>query len=1469
MPQPAISFPLTKNLRVCFAILVRRLHFLPILALSLQLQVSEAGALQFYVDGDSTKGDDRRSVKAGQNPDTPFRSIAQAFAVAHQITEGRPHIIEIAAGTYQHGTNGERFPLVVSEPDIFFQTDGGSVRFEGGSAHKFFELSNLGDEFLIQGIDFRNGFGDRGVIASCEACSLRVTDNRFFFNTATESGHIVHVEDGRLIFVNNVVSENGTTPGDAVPALTVHNEFSDTSDPSQRDVIRNNTFHDNDGPTILSSGNGVDLNSNIFVEGVEPVVIDQSTTVDPLFRYNIFWDSDIILVDDDADSIKVLRTIVDTLEQEAAPAAVFLVPDVVLDSPDTLLLIGETHDFFIDVGALREFYEFEALEIPAGVDEDTVNVAGRVKWTPAIADTGRYQIQVNVKDFSKIDHLLSYPLRVAETEPDTTPKPPVLQFSFMPDTTGAIDDLNALDPLFSTAASAGSNQYADPELVNPTSPFRNFIMHGSSPGIDGGYPVVTLDDINNTPNDVGSGGGPANTGNQASGVYDELEITSLPDTVAKGGQTYVFDVTTSPTTTVQRVDVLQGPATMASVFNGERPPIEWVPTVADTGSFLVGIFVTGTNVEGRHYFNLRVKPENEAPLISSTPVTSTLEDEAYSYPVLATDADGDTFTFSLISGPAGVVVDVGGVVSWTPAQDDVGEATVEVQVLDARGASTIHSYALTVLNVNDSPSITSTPLLTATEDEAYGYQIAVTDPDPADSTIYSLLTAPQGMAVDAQGSLTWTPQQGDVGSSSIQLQVSDLAGATALQSFEIEVIEVDDAPAISSDPVTVALEDAIYSYDLVAADEEGGSLGYSVVGPQGLTIDADGRIEWMPTVADTGSHTVTITVTDSAGASADQTYELAVQAVNDAPFIAEQSPADSLVIAAAGTSQPLSVTAIDEEEDPLTYAWFVNGSEQAGETAASLSRTVAAGIVDTVQVHVIDGIDTSSVVWFVDGRLIPRIVVNVETVDFGSVALAEEGLVALSIDNVGQQDLEISDLQLPDLQFSAVFGTATLAAGSTTTLELRFAPTGRGLRETTLSFATNDPDRSSVSIPMTAIASVPTSLTLDLDPGAGDQASVGQTAAAGQQIELSVYAAEAILLIEYGFTLEFDPAQISFDEFRLSSADENLLEVGGSTAVPTVTTPTASTVEIRVASQAGAPGVDGAGLMGTFSFTVDEDFVTGDVAQLRLLSVSLLSADQGADDVLDEELSVELVAPVLRGDFDGDNVVGLTDFFKFADNYLTTNPLYDLDGSGFVDLDDFFEFANLFGTTLNKRLLPLPASVPEGRLFELTAETDMADQVVLRISAVSGAVALDGFAVVMEFDPDVLVFRDFLPHPSSEPLVWLPLEEESGRAALAVSIVGGSGGVAPDDRRNMGRAVFERLSSQSTAIRLETGLGHIDGITERALLPMAIEIESLPTQYALYPAYPNPFNPETTISFFSAATDPRLAARLRPARSTC
>ena len=52
----------------------------------------------------------------------------------------------------------------------------------------------------------------------------------------------------------------------------------------------------------------------------------------------------------------------------------------------------------------------------------------------------------------------------------------------------------------------------------------------------------------------------------------------------------------------------------------------------------------------------------------------------------------------------------------------------------------------------------------------------------------------------------------------------------------------------------------------------------------------------------------------------------------------------------------------------------------------------------------------------------------------------------------------------------------------------------------------------------------------------------------------------------------------------------------------------------------------------------------------------------------------------LPGDFNGDDVVDLDDFFAFADGFGTRDPRFDLDGSGLVDFADLFEFADLFGS---------------------------------------------------------------------------------------------------------------------------------------------------------------------------------------------
>ena len=58
-------------------------------------------------------------------------------------------------------------------------------------------------------------------------------------------------------------------------------------------------------------------------------------------------------------------------------------------------------------------------------------------------------------------------------------------------------------------------------------------------------------------------------------------------------------------------------------------------------------------------------------------------------------------------------------------------------------------------------------------------------------------------------------------------------------------------------------------------------------------------------------------------------------------------------------------------------------------------------------------------------------------------------------------------------------------------------------------------------------------------------------------------------------------------------------------------------------------------------------------------------------------------------DFDGDGVVGFSDFFLFAEAFGGSDPRFDLDDSGVVDFADFFLFTESLGQPARARLLAL------------------------------------------------------------------------------------------------------------------------------------------------------------------------------------
>lgn len=1418
-------------------------------------------ALRFYVDGVSGIGDDRRSVTVAQNEATPWKTIGHALTIAHLIPEGRPHVIRIAPGTYT--PDMESFPLRISQAGIYLES-GGNLIFDALGSSRIIEITGPSN-LVLKDISFVNGLADRGGAIYCQTCSLRVVNNRIIGNRSTLGGDVIYQDGGRLEFSNNVVRHNGA-PGGGTPLIEIHNTFAG-ADTSRRDVIRNNTFFKNETPVILTSGNRTDISSNIFngTSGSSAPAIIDSASVGPLVRYNLFWETDILLIEGQ-DSVKVSRTVRDTTTLEELGIEV---PSFVTNQPDTVAKVDTPYDFLIDVVGDSSNYRFTPFTLPSGVSSSDVVNFGRIRWTPAAADTGRHEIRIEIIDPSGGLGFLTYNIRVftAENFPDTTDKGPQVTVSFVPDTTGAIDSLNLTIPVFSSAASAGNNVYFDPIFLNTAiNRFELLAVNAagdSSKARDGGNPIAALRDPQqggrNRVNDIGNFGGPTPGGPPAPGTHVELTLQALPDSVATEGVPWTYDpqilevgtyYLADVVTDLARVPVSPPPSLVSVMGSGKVPPYVWTPAISDTGTYLVLVETYTSAGSGRHFFPLRVRPENEPPIIASTAPAVAYEDSLLTYAISASDPNGDVISYSLLTGPEGLTVDAAGLVQWLPSQADIGAVEIQLAATDPKGAAGVQSFTLTVLNTNDAPTLAAAADTTVIEDVLLQLLLEATDIDSADALTWSIASGADSATVDSSGRFLWTPVQADVGANEVTVQVADLAGATATTTFAVTVIEVDEAPVILSSPDTTALEDSLYTYAVSATDEEGAISAYTLtVSPAGMAIDSSGVVTWSPAAGDVGTHAVEVAVADSAAQLTSQSYSLVVIAVNDAPVIHSRSPVDSLVIAVPGASLDLSVTASDEEDSTLAYLWTVNGVTQAANGAA-LSVTPRTVAIDTVLLRVSDGVDTTATQWLIDGRAIARLALSADSLAFGQIGLGDTSATTVTLENSGSTDLEISSLQVGDLQFSASFAISTVPAGGQAVVTVRFSPTARGKRSSAIQFATNDPDRANVSIAVAGTGVVPTALSLDLDPAASDQGLRVGSAAAGDTITVDVYATRSLDLTSYILLVAFDPALASFAGLDLRGPEAtSLLEAGGSSLIPTVTTPADSLISIAVSPQSGALGVSADGILGRLAFVASESLTILSDLDLRLVRAELTSTGQATPDTVLADPAAVSVGPSLAGDFDGNGVVDIDDFFLFADNYGIVNPLYDLDGSGGpVNIDDFFVFADNFGGMLAR-----PGAQPAGAQLEgLAWHSDQADGQVTVAVAWNGDPGLRGLAVGLEYDAEVLRFAEYRCASDDAPLTWV-VEDRPGWMLLALGNAASRG----DLTGSIIDIAFERLSAGPAELRPTYAVGHLAGTESMALsLPGAAAIEALPVSHALDPAYPNPFNPETVLSFSLAVEGP-------------
>ena len=121
------------------------------------------------------------------------------------------------------------------------------------------------------------------------------------------------------------------------------------------------------------------------------------------------------------------------------------------------------------------------------------------------------------------------------------------------------------------------------------------------------------------------------------------------------------------------------------------------------------------------------------------------------------------------------------------------------------------------------------------------------------------------------------------GANAITVQAVDIADNSSSTVISVTQMQ-SQPPVIVSSPLTIVLANTLYNYDVEASDPNiGDQLTYSLItAPTGMVIDGfSGVIQWTPIMADVGAHSVTIQVTDSAGAEDSQVFSITVHTADD------------------------------------------------------------------------------------------------------------------------------------------------------------------------------------------------------------------------------------------------------------------------------------------------------------------------------------------------------------------------------------------------------------------------------------------------------------------------------------------------------------------------------------------------------------------------------------------------------------
>lgn len=389
--------------------------------------------------------------------------------------------------------------------------------------------------------------------------------------------------------------------------------------------------------------------------------------------------------------------------------------------------------------------------------------------------------------------------------------------------------------------------------------------------------------------------------------------------------------------------------------SGSDRTVTITPVTGQSGTTDITINVSDGTAVTSITFTLTVSSVNDAPTITAITNQTTNEDVATpALPFTLSDPDtpASSLTVTATSSNKTLVPDanialfgddISRTVTVTPAANQTGVTTITLTVSDGT-ASASTSFQVTVVGVNDTPTITAVSDQTTSENTptapiAFNVNDGETPPGAltvTGSSSNAVLVPNGNISLGGSGegrTVTITPAGGQSGTTTITLTVSD-GTATASISFQLTVTSVNDAPTITAvAPQTTNEDVATGAISFTIGDSDSPASSLSVIGSSSnKTLVPDANISITnsgvtrtvtitPAANQNGTTVITLTVTDGT-ASAQTTFNLTVTPVNDPPTITAQVPLTTPENTSI-TLVPANFTIEDPDNGPSDYSLII------------------------------------------------------------------------------------------------------------------------------------------------------------------------------------------------------------------------------------------------------------------------------------------------------------------------------------------------------------------------------------------------------------------------------------------------------------------------------------------------------------------------------------------------------------------